>query len=260
VASRRGHGAASESVVVRTTLGPDETLDAICAGNVRLIQHKNGYRFAVDSVLLGYFAGRPRGRVCDLGTGCAVIPMMLAHRAPEAHVIGVEIQEDLFRLAVRNIELNRVGEQVEVVRADLRRLQGLLRASSFDLVVSNPPYRPCPRGWISPVSERAVAKHEVECSLADVVACASYLLNCGARFKVVYPASRLGDLFSELRGHGLQPRKLRCLHPRPSAEAKLVLCEAVKGGRCDLQVLPPVVLNDDRGRCVAEAEAILGEN
>jgi tRNA1Val (adenine37-N6)-methyltransferase len=246
-------------MLVEPSLGPDETLDAICAGSVRIIQHKSGYRFSVDSVLLGYFVGRPRGRVCDLGTGCAVIPLMLAARAREAHVVGVEIQKDLFRLAVRNIELNRVGAQVEVVRADLRRLRGLMPGASFDLVVSNPPYHPCLDRRVSPIAERAVAKHEVECSLSDLVACASFLLKTCASFKVVYSASRLTDLFVAMRAHGLQPRRVRCVHPRPSAPAKLVLCEAVKGGRAELQVQPPVVLNDDRGRCIAEAEALLGD-
>jgi tRNA1Val (adenine37-N6)-methyltransferase len=242
---------------VETSLRPEETLDVICAGSLRIIQHRNGYRFAVDSLLLGYFAGRPKGKVCDLGTGCAVIPLMLARRAPDAHVVGVEIQQDLFELAVRNIEMNHVGEQVEVVRADLRRIRGLLPAASFDLVVSNPPYHPRFDGWVSPVTERAVAKHEVECSLDDLVACASLLVRPGGRFKIVYPASRISDLMVALRTRGLQPRKMRCVHPRPSADAKLVLCEASKTGRGDLQVLPPVVLNDDRGRCIAEAEAVL---
>ena len=242
---------------VQPRLAQDETLDAICEGAVRLIQHRNGYRFAVDSMLLGYFAGRPKGRVCDLGTGCGVIPLMLARRAPLAHVLGVEIQNDLFQLAVRNIDLNQVGEQVEVIRADLRLLRGLVPQDSFDLVLSNPPYHPLPEGWLSPIAERAVAKHEVECSLADLVCCASFLLKSGGRFKVVYPAARLADLLVAMRIAGLQPSRLRCVHPRPSGEAKLVLGEAIKAGRGDLVVLPPVVLNDDRGRCIAEAEAIL---
>ncbi len=239
------------------TPAPDETLDLVCAGRVQVIQHRHGYRFAVDSVLLGYFAGRPRGRVCDLGTGCGVIPLVVASRSPEAQIVGVELQEDLFHLAVRNIELNRVGDRVEVMRADLRRVRGLMAPDSFDLVLSNPPYHPAPDGWLSPVAQRAAAKHELFCSLSDVAQSARFLLKGGGHFKIVFPAGRATDLIAILRANSLEPKRLRFVHPRPSGNARLVLCESVKGARAEVQVLPPLVLNDESGKCIAEIEALL---
>lgn len=234
-------------------VGLDETLDAICAGSVRVLQRRRGYRFAVDSLLLGHFAGNPRGRVCDLGTGSGVIPLMVAHHAPQASVVGIELQEALCRLARRNVTLNRAADRIEVVQADLRCLATVLAAESFDVVVSNPPYHPPLEGFVSPVFERALARHEITCSLADVVAGARYLLRANGRFKIVFPASRLGELVAELRTHGLEPKRLRLVHPRLSMDAKLVLCESVKGGRCELAVLPPLVLGVDADRCEMDA-------
>jgi release factor glutamine methyltransferase len=123
------------------SLQPGETLDAVYRGELLLIQRRDGYRFSIDPLLLAAFAGRCRGRVIDLGTGCGIVPLLLALRGVR-EVVGVELQAPLFQLAYRNVQLNRCEDRVQLVNADLRQLRGVLPAGVFDLATSNPPYIP----------------------------------------------------------------------------------------------------------------------
>jgi tRNA1Val (adenine37-N6)-methyltransferase len=236
---------------------PGETLDAVYNGAVRLIQRKQGYRFSLDAVLLGDFASPARGRIVDLGTGCGVIPLIVAHRSPQARLVAVELQEGLAKLAERNVMLNGQLERVNVLCADLRALKGKLPHESFDLVLSNPPYRPARTGRLNPEQEKAIARHEVACELADVVRVACSLLKNGGRFKVVYPAARLTELFSALARHALRPRRMRLVHPKATEPAKLVLLEAERQGSSELEVVTPLVLHGPDGAFTAEVRRML---
>lgn len=239
-------------------LGGTETIDGICRGEVLVIQRRSGYRFAVDAMLLASFAGTPRGRVVDLGTGCGIVSLILASRGARP-ITAVEIQPPLATLAMRNVALNRRGEDVQVLHGDLRDLKGRLPGSWFDLVVSNPPYVPLQAGHVNPGSERAIARHEVSCTPKDLAATARFLLKDGGSLKVIFPAPRLVELMQSCCEAGLEPRRMRLVHPVPSRPAKLVLFEAVKGRRGALEVLPPLHLFDAAGGRSQELVEILGD-
>lgn len=239
-------------------LGSAETIDGICRGEVLVIQRREGYRFAVDAVLLAAFAGAPKGAVVDLGTGCGIVSLVMASRGARA-IVAVEIQKGLAELATRNVGLNRRLEQVQVVRADLRQLRGVLPSRAFDLVVANPPYVPLGAGHVNPGTERAVARHEISCSPADLGRAARYLLRDGGALKVIFPAARLVELMRACSGAGLEPRRLRMVHPVPSRPAKMVLLEAIKGHRGAFEVLAPLHLFTPAGGTSDELKQILGE-
>ncbi|XXF75068.1 methyltransferase [Myxococcaceae bacterium GXIMD 01537] len=237
--------------------GPGETLDSICGGRVRLLQRRAGYRFSLDPILLAHFAegeGRARrGPVIDLGTGTGIIPLILSRRLGRRDVTGLELQPRLYALAERNIHLNRVEHEVTLVRGDLRRVDRLFSPASFAQVLCNPPYRPRAAGAASAQPERALARHELACELADVARAAAYLLAPRGGLYLVYPAARLAELAEVLRGERLEPRTVRLVHPRADRPAKLVLLHAVKGGRSCLTVRPPLVLH------AADAQAFTDE-
>lgn len=239
-------------------VGEGETIDGIGRGEVLVIQRREGYRFAVDALLVADFAGAPRGPVVDLGTGCGIVALMLAARGVRP-IVAVEVQPALYQLAYRNISLNRRGEQVQLVHADLRRLRGVLTGGSVELVVSNPPYMPGSSGFVSPVSERAIARHDLSCSPADLADAARYLLRDGGALKLIYSASRLVELTGALAAASLETRRLRMVHPLPGRPAKRVLIEAVKGRRGPVEILPPLHLYAAAGRSTEEAQRILGE-
>ncbi len=229
--------------------GAGETLDSICGGEVKVLQRRRGYRFTLDPVLLAHFAvyeaGAVRGRLMDLGTGCGIIPLILARRLGCESITGLELQPRLFSLAERNVHLNRCEREVSLVQGDLRCVDRLFPKASFSYVLCNPPYRAREQGRISTDMEKAIARHEIACELQDVARSAAYLLRCRGSFCVVYPASRLSELMAVLRAEKLEPRTARMVHSRAGRPAKLVLMHAVKGAPTGLTVLPPLVIHAD---------------
>jgi tRNA1Val (adenine37-N6)-methyltransferase len=243
--------------------GPGETLDAICGGEVQVLQRRTGYRFTLDPILLAHFAvfesGAHRGRLMDLGTGSGIIPLVLAKRLGCKDITALELQPRLYSLAERNVYLNRCEQQVTLVQGDLRQVEQFFVAGTFTHVVSNPPYRACTTGRSSLTVEKALARHEVACELPDVARAARYLLAPRGGLCVVYPAARFAGLAGVLREHGLEPKTARMVHPRADRPAKLVLLHAVKGGRADLMVLPALVLHsEDEHAFTEEVSAMVG--
>jgi len=239
-------------------LGAGETIDGIGRGEVLVIQRRGGYRFAVDAMLLASFAAPVRGRVCELGAGCGIVSLVLASRGAKA-VDAVEVQPALYELAFRNISLNRLGQKIRIFHADLRALRGVLPARSYDLVVSNPPYVPLRAGVVNPVTERAVARHEVNCTPVDLAEASKFLLRDGGSVKVIFPAPRLIELTGALAAAGLHSRRIRMVHPIPGRPAKMVLVEATKNRPGALEVLPALYLFAQGGGPTAEAREILGD-
>lgn len=236
--------------------GPGETLDAICGGEVRILQRRAGYRFTLDPILLAHFAvmegGAHRGRVIDLGTGSGIIPLILARRLGLRDVTALELQPGLCALAERNIYLNRVEGEVTLVRGDLRHVEALFPPGRFALVVCNPPYLARATGRASLHLEKAIARHELTCEPQDVARASAHLLAHGGGLCMVYPAARFAELMSVLRGQRLEPRTVRMVHPRADRPAKLVLLHVVKGGRAALTVLPPLVVHAEDAQAFSE--------
>lgn len=226
----------------------DETLDSIGVGAVSILQKRDGYRFNLDPVLLADFAARvgvTRGPVLDLGTGSGIIPILLARRYGREDLSGLEVQPSLYDIAQRNVRLNGCERQVQLALGDLKQVKDKFGGGTFGMVVANPPYGPARSGRISPQEQRAIARHEVLATLKDYVTAACYLLADRGAFKVVYPAARLAELMAKLCAQKLRPTVLRAVHPRAESPAKLVLLEAVKGGRERLRMLPPLLLHSD---------------
>jgi tRNA1Val (adenine37-N6)-methyltransferase len=222
-----------------------------------LLQEKHGYRFSLDAVLLaGLTTIRPGERVIDLGTGCGIILLLLACRFSDCTLTGVEFQSTLARLAEKNVRLNELTERVRIIQADVRTLPPHFPPGSFEVVLSNPPYRPLASGRLNPITEKAIARHELSGSLKTVAEAAHYLLAHGGRFYLIYPAWRLVTLCWTLRNHGLEPKTLRLVHSWDGEPASLVWAEARKGGGEELQILPPLIIYHPNGQYTPELEAL----
>lgn len=239
----------------------EETLDAVCG--VQLFQRAQGYRFNLDSVLLAHFAAQwapavRGGRSVDLGSGVGIIPLILARKFGWSDLTALELQPGLHRLAERNVQLNRMEGKVRPLQGDLRRVSGLLPAEAFDTVLCNPPYRPVREGRVAPDEEKAIAKHEIACSLQDVLKASGYLLSTRGSALLIVPVARLEELLVHLRDAGFSAQTLRLVHPREDRPAKLALLAAGKGSRTKLSALPPLVLHRGREQAFSpEVEAML---
>lgn len=229
-------------------LCPDETLDELRLGGLKIIQARAGYRFSIDPILLcGFVDLQGVETAVDLGTGSGVIPLILARTSVIDRIVGVELQPGLADRARRSVALNGLGERVEIIEGDLRSLPRSLEVGSFDLVLSNPPFRRGGSGRIAPNGERAAARHELAGGLSDFLKATALLLRFGGRCCLIYLAERLTDLLVELRRAGLEPKRLRMVQSREGEAPRLVLVEARKGGRPGLAVEPPLLVYAGEG-------------
>lgn len=235
-----------------------ETIDSILSGALTVVQPRDGYRFSIDSILLGRFVrGRGRDRVLELGAGCGVISVMIAALWHPREVVAIEIQPDLAAIAARNAALNRL-DSIRVINADLRarRIDGLAPASC-DLVVANPPYRALCSGRESPNLGRRIARDESAATLAEFVAVAKRFAANGAKAAFVFDASRSAELLRCLAANSLEPKRIRFVHPRADAPATTILVEARKGGGVETAIEPPLMLYDRPGVYSDEARELM---
>ena len=226
----------------------DETLDDLLCGDIRILQKRNGYRFSIDPILLANFIDIPNGSsIIDLGTGCGVIPILLAQKSKTISIFGVEVQKDMAEMAKRSVELNNLSGIIRIIHEDINNLRGLFKAESFDIVLSNPPYRKFDSGRINPHSQKAVARHEIMCSLHDILAVSRYLVRPKGKVCLIFPVVRLSDVISELKEAALEPKRLQIVYSNINSEGKLVLIEALKGGKAGLKIQRPLFTHDLTG-------------
>lgn len=237
----------------------EETLDELKRYDLRIIQERHGYRFSLDPLLLCAFASPGEGaRVIDLGTGSAIIPLVLARQTEQATFVGVELQDGMAELAERNVRLNNLAERIDILRGDVLGLRKRFPVSSFDLVLSNPPYRRRGTGKISPKRGRDDARHESTATLADFLAAAKYLVRPAGRICFIYHPARIPELFAEAHLQKLAPMRLRLVHGTADAEARMALVEFAKGRRADLKVLPPLIVRTEGFDYTPEVAELLG--
>jgi tRNA1Val (adenine37-N6)-methyltransferase len=226
-------------------LGSDETLDVLCSEKVRVIQKKHGYRLSMDPLLLANFVTlKGHETLLDVGTGCGIIPIYMAAKGCGNRLTGIEIQDELYELSLRNRELNGCLN-VEFFKGDARICRKNL--GSFHVVVSNPPYVRERTGRKSPGPSRSLARCETALDLPALISVASSMLFSRGRFYLIYPAKRLAELMHESKSKRLEPKRLRLVHSRPGEPAVLFLVECVKDGGVDLKVEPPLYIFSDDG-------------
>ncbi len=209
-------------------------------------QPKTGYRFSIDSFLLaGFVQPKPNDLVLELGAGCGIILLLLALKYRRTKFVGLEIQERLAKCLQANINANALGSRVLCVRGDLRKPP--FPSGLFDFVLSNPPFYRIGSGRLPPNKEERLARHEILTNLEELIRTASFLLKTKGRFGVIYPASRLNELFLILERYKLRPKRLRMVYSYPGDEGRLVLLEAIKGGKKELRVCPALFIYESPG-------------
>jgi tRNA1Val (adenine37-N6)-methyltransferase len=231
------------------------TTDTFFNGCVQVKQNRSGYRFSIDAVLLAWHTGpRPGDTVLDLGTGCGIIPMILAYRYPQIRVYGIEVQTDLADIARLNIEENNMDDRIFIMCMDMKTLNHDITSGPVDLVVCNPPFRKARSGRINPDQQRAVARHEIKTTLHDVIKTAHGMLRTSGRLVIVYSAERTTDVLSQMRAIGIEPKWIRMIHSGENTNAKLILIEGKKGARPGLKIGPALIIYRENGTYSDEVE------
>ena len=236
-----------------------ERVDDLQRNGYRIIQRTDGFCFGMDAVLLSGFAMVKKGeRTLDLGTGTGIIPILLEAKTEGEHFSALEIQREVADMARRSVSLNGLEEKIQIVEGDIREASQIFGAASFDVVTSNPPYMNDAHGLKNPNLPKAIARHEVLCTLDDVVREASRVLKAGGRFYMVHRPHRLAEIITVLRGYKLEPKRMKMVHPFADRDANMVLIEAVKGGGVFLKMEAPVIVFKEPGVYADEIRDVYG--
>ncbi len=224
-------------------LRPGERIDELHRNNYQIIQNTKKFCFGMDAVLLSGFARvLPGEKVLDLGTGTGIIPILLEAKTEGKHFTGLEIQEESADMARRSVALNKLEDKVDIVAGDIKEASALFGPASFDVVTSNPPYMNNNHGLVNPGEAKAIARHEILCSLEDVIREASRCLKPNGRFYLVHRPFRLVEIITVLTAYKLEPKRMKLVYPYVDKEPNMVLLECIKGGRSRVTVEAPLIV------------------
>lgn len=232
-----------------------ERVDDLQRSGLVIIQNPARFRFSVDAVLLSEFVSAREGdRVIDLGTGTGVIPLLVWARRRPAKITGVEIMADMADMASRSVRLNNLEDHISIVHDDLRSAPARFGAESFDVVTANPPYMKAGTGSLPGAHHTGEpeARHELTCTLDDVVRAAAALLRSKGKLAMVHRPARLVDIVCAMRANHLEPRRARLVQSRANSSPIMVLVEAVKNVKPDLAMLPTLAIYGDDGQHTEE--------
>ena len=234
-----------------------ERLDKVPGTPYEIIQDKRLFSYGVDAILLSFFA-KPKGVVMDLGTGTGVIPLRLADDPNIKRIYGVELQEIVAEMAEKSVYLNKLEDKIQILNEDLRKLPESFPRASIDTIVTNPPYMKPGAALVNPEENHAYSRHELTCTLEDIMRVSGYLLKPLGKLYMVHRPNRLVDVLCEMRSNGIEPKLMTWVYPKPGKPANLFLVEGVKGGRRDLKYGDPITVYGDDGEYTDKIYSIYG--
>ena len=214
---------------------------------------------AGDAVLLSGFASVGEGaRVLDLGCGNGIIPILLEAKSAAERIYGLEIQVESADMARRSVALNGLEDKIEIITGDIKEATQLFPLSGFDVITSNPPYMIGSHGLVNPESGKAIARHEILCTLEDVVTQTARLLKPGGSFYLVHRPFRLAEIITRLTAAGLEPKRMQLVYPFVDKQPNMVLIQAVRGGNSRMTVEKPLIVYEKPGVYTKEIYQIYG--
>lgn len=245
--------------VAETIIYSHERLDELHRNGYRIIQDKGRFCFGMDAVLLSGFAKvKPDEQALDLGTGTGIIPILLEAKTDGRHFVGLEIQEESADMASRSVAYNGLEEKIEIVTGDIKDASNIFGASSFDVITTNPPYMIGQHGLKNEENAKAIARHEILCTLDDVLRESAKILKPGGRFYMVHRPFRLAEILSAMVQYRIEPKRMRLVYPFVDKEPNMVLIEGLRGGRSRMTVEKPLIVYKEPGVYTDEIYDIYG--
>lgn len=220
-----------------------ERIDDLQRNGYQIIQNPQKFCFGMDAVLLsGFVRVKPGAAVLDLGTGTGIIPLLIEAKTQAAKICAIEIQEESADMARRSVMLNHLEKKIDIVTGDLKEADRFFDAASFDVITCNPPYMIGQHGLTNPDAPKAIARHEILCTLEDVVRSAAKLLKTGGKFCMVHRPFRLAEIMTVMVQYRLEPKRMRLVYPYADKEPNMVLIEGCRGGRPRMTVEKPLII------------------
>lgn len=230
-------------------LKENERIDDLQYKGLKIIQNEDGFCFGIDSVLLSDFAKNLKkdAKVLDLGTGTGIISILLCKKSKLHKVIGVEIQEDVYDMAKRSVKLNSLEDKMEVINKNILELKEIYDNNSFDVIVTNPPYKKKNTGVENQNEKKLISRHEVKASLEDFIRISKELLKDKGEFYMVHRPDRLVDIIELMRKYKIEPKELKFVYPNANKSANLILIKGIKNARPFLKIEENIYIYDDNG-------------
>ena len=231
-----------------------ERIDDLEYKGLKIIQNKDGFCFGIDSVLISNFAKdmRKGSTVLDLGTGTGIISILLSKKQDNLKIYGIEIQEDVAEMASRSVRLNNLQDSISIINDNLKNLGNHFEPNSIDVIVTNPPYKKNNTGLKNDDYRNLVSRHEIECTLEDIISISKKLLKDKGEIYMINRAERLVDIVSCMRNYKLEPKVIRFVHSKQNEKPNLVLIKAVKNAGEFLKIEKPLVVYRDDGEYTDE--------
>lgn len=225
----------------------------------KILQDSERFQFGIDAVLLADYASKSlkeKESVIDLGTGTGIIPLLMVNKCKTAAFTGLEVQKESSDMAARSVAMNGLEGQIQIVHGDLKEAGSLFPRHSFNVVTCNPPYMIDAHGRSNEQDALTIARHEVLCTLEDVVIAADYLLASHGSFFMIHRPFRLPEIFSSLEKHKMEMKRMRLIYPFADKEPNMVLIEARKNAKRRLTIEPPLIVRNDDGEYTIEVQDI----
>lgn len=237
-----------------------ERLDDLQIKGYGIIQNPKSFCFGMDAVLLSSFAKvKPREHALDLGTGTGILPILLKAKNEGAHYTGLEIQKESVSLARRSVKYNGLEKEIDVVEGDIRIASEIFGAASFQVITVNPPYMLGKHGLKNENEALYIARHEVLCTLDDVLRQSAKLLTPKGRFYMVHRPFRLPEILAKMSAYRIEPKRMRLVHPFVDKEPNMVLIEGLRGGKPRMKVEPPLIVYQRDGGYTEEVLRIYND-
>lgn len=244
-------------MVKNNLLKENERIDSLQRNGYSIIQNSTRFCFGMDAVLLTEFVNLKKGdRVIDLCTGTGVIPILLCAKSQAEHFEAVEIQEETADMAKRSVILNDLEDRIDVKCEDLNNLKSVFENASFDAVTVNPPYMIPGKALVNPDESKAIARHEIKCTLNDVLSESSRLLKNGGKLFMVHKPERLDEIIVAMKEVKLEPKRLRIVYPRIDSKPNMILIEGAKCANAGMIVEKPLIIYDESGKYTREVAKI----
>ena len=222
-----------------------ERLDDLQLGGLEIIRDPDKFCFGVDAVFLSDFARvKPGETVLDMGTGNGIIPLLLSAKTQGRKFTGLEIQQDTAEMARRSVLHNHLEDRIEIVTGDIKEAAEIFKSAFFDVITINPPYMLADHGLRNPDSARAVARHEVLCSLDDILRESMRLLQDKGRFYMIHRPFRLTEIMIKMNHYKIEPKRIQYIYPHIDREPAMMLIEGVRGAKPRVTVEPPIIIYD----------------
>ena len=227
----------------------NERIDDLQFKGLKVIQNKKEFCFGIDAVLLANFAKniKKNSYIVDLCTGTGVVAILLSGKSQVAKIDAVEIQKYIAEMASRSISLNSLDNKINIINCDLKELKTVIPSATVDVVTVNPPYKPKNSGLVNESNSKTIARHEILCTLDDIVKEAARLLKFGGSLFMVHRTERVVDVCASMREFGVEPKRIKFIHSDHNSAPNLFLIEGVRGAKPFLIFEKPLFVYDNNG-------------